>query len=499
MKIRYARFRMVLTYVGSIFLLFGIVLLVPLLFSLWQGGGQPDVAFATFAIPAALSLVVGALCRWQIRREQVPVRMGTIEAMLICTFSWLAISAVGALPFCIELGVPYTDAYFEAMSGFTTTGITMLTGLDGMARSLLFWRSLTQWIGGLGILSFFMFVVFQSGHGYQLITAESHKISGPRIAPGMWNTLKMLWLVYLLITLAIAGGLVVFGSSVFDAVNHAFTCISTGGYSPYDASIAHYGQHPDLYPHYRWIEYVLLVGMCAGGMNFLVHYRVLTGNFRALWDGAEVRAWWGILAGCIALVMFDHWMSWGWSQGGLEATFRHCSFQVVSIATTTGYGTRDIGSYPALSRQLYLLLMVLGGCAGSTAGGIKIVRVVILWKLMTRQVRRALKPASGVELIMLDGTKLSREEAYRTSALFFAWMVLLLFGSAVTAVLSSYGPVESASGMFSALGNIGPAYIPVQGMTELHPIIKWVYTMGMLAGRLEIIPLLILFSRRTWE
>jgi trk system potassium uptake protein TrkH len=343
-----------------------------------------------------------------------------------------------------------------------------------------------------------MFVVFQSGHGYKLITAESHKISGPRIAPGMWNTLKLLWLVYLLITLGIAAGLILFGTSVFDAINHAFTCISTGGYSPYDASIAHYGQNAADYPNYRGIEYVLLFGMMAGGMNFLVHYRVLTGQVKALWDGAEVRAWWGILAVCIGLVMFDVWMHRGWGQG-LEATFRHCSFQVVSIVTTTGYGTRDIASYPPLSKQIYLVLMVGGGCAGSTAGGIKVVRLVILWKLMTRQVRRALKPASGVELIMLDGTKLNKEEAYRTSALFFAWMFLLLFGSAVTAILSSYGPMESASGMFSALGNIGPAYIPVQGMTELHPIIKWVYTLGMMAGRLEIIPLLILFSRRTWE
>lgn len=500
MRIRYARIRLVLTYVGSIFLVFGLILLAPLIYSFAVGsGGRPDVRPLAFAVPVVLSLVLGTVCRWQIRRRSVPVRMGTTEAMLICTFSWVAISAVGALPFCIELGASFTDAFFEAINGFTTTGITMFTGLDSLPRSLLFWRSLTQWIGGLGVLSFFMFVVFQGGHGHKLIGTESHKIGGPRIAPGMWNTLKILWLIYILLTAIILAGLVLFGMGVYDALNHAFTCASTGGYSPYDASIAHYANHPGQYPHFRGIEYVLIFGMWAGGTNFLVHYRVLTGQVKALWDNAEVRLWWGVLLGCVLLVTFDHYTSWGWSRGGLEATVRQSAFQVVAIATTTGYRTRDIADYPALSRQLYLALMLIGGCAGSTAGGVKVVRIVILWKLMASQVRRALRPASSVELVMLDGRPLDRTEAYRTAALFFAWMFLLLFGSTVTAALSTHGPIESASGMFSALGNIGPCYISVQAMTELHPITKWVYSAGMLAGRLEIIPLLILFSRRAWE
>ena len=514
MKFPFARFRLVLTFVGTVLFVFGLLLTVPLAMALTTADESGmDVRPVTFVLPIVVSLVLGAVCRWQLQRWKGPRPMGAAEASLICVLGWLAVSAVGALPFSLELGVSYLDAYFEAMSGFTTTGITMLSGLDGMPKSLLFWRAMTQWIGGLGILTFFMAVLFQGGMAHRLFGAESHKIAGRRVAHGMWNTLKILWLVYILLTAIVIGGLYLCGLGIYDAVAHGFTCLATGGYSPYDASIDYYEQAG--YAHYAAIQYVLIFGMWAGGTSFLVHYRLIRGKLSALWDSAEVRLWWLILAGSVLLVMGSrlylihlgagplHRTADGWyaRPDSLEATFRHSVFQVVSIASSTGFATRDIASdyFGPLARQVFTLLMLVGGCVGSTAGGLKVVRIVILWKLMARQISRALKPRSSVEVVMMDGARVGDGELHRTAALLFAWLVLLLFGALTTAALSSHGAMESASGMFSALGNIGPCYIPMAEMAQLHPVTKLVYIAGMLAGRLEIIPVLMLFSSRAWK
>ncbi|MFO7955731.1 MAG: TrkH family potassium uptake protein [Candidatus Brocadiia bacterium] len=498
MRFSFARIRTVVSYVGSILLVFAFLLLVPFFLSFpFADGALQDVRPGTFGIPILACLVLGSVCWRHVRQPRSRRRLGTPDAMLICVFSWVLISAVGALPFTYHLGVSYVDAYFEAMSGFTTTGITMLTGLDEMPRSLLFWRSMTQWVGGLGILTFFLVVVYQGGLSHALFTAESHKISGGRIAPGMWNTLKILWLIYTLFTALVAAGLILCGVSIYDAISHSFTCLSTGGYSPYDASIAYYEQAG--YTHHVLIEYILIAGMWAGGTNFLIHHRIITGRFSALWDNDEMRMWWIVLGGSLALVLGSRLISVEGSS--LEESLRHSLFQVTSIATTTGFATRDIAGdyFTSLSRQVFLVLMFIGGCAGSTGGGLKIIRIVILWKLMVQEVRKALAPASQVQFLMVDGKRLDEAESHRTAALFFAWVLLLLFGGLTTAALSPHGPMASASGMFSALGNIGPCYISVTDMTQLHPLIKIVYTMGMLAGRLEILPLLILFSRRAWH
>ena len=499
MRFPFVRLRTAFSHVGSILVVFAALLLVPLILSFGYGGWTGlDVPVGTYAIPIVISLVVGGLCWQHVRQPRSRRRLSTLDAMLICLFSWVMVSAVGAIPLAYGLkGVGYLDAYFEAMSGFTTTGITMLTGLDDMPKSLLFWRSMTQWVGGLGILTFFLVVVYQGGLSHALFSAESHKISGKRIAPGMWHTLKILWLIYGFYTFLIAVGLFLSGTSVYDAISHAFTCLSTGGYSPYDASIAYYESDPSV--HHLAIEYILIFGMWAGGTNFLIHYRLLTGKIKSLWDNDEMRMWWVILGGSLAVVLLSRLHAV--RDAALGESFRHSLFQVMSIATTTGFGTRDIGGdyfHPA-ARIVFLVLMFIGGCAGSTGGGLKVIRIVILWKLMIRQMRRAVSPPSAVNLLLVDRKKVDRNEAYRTAALLFAWVFLLLTGSLTTAALSSHGALASSSGMFSALGNIGPCYISVQGMTELHPGIKLMYILGMLAGRLEIVPLLVLFSRRAWH
>jgi len=492
---RLAYFLPLFDYLGALFWVFGFVLLLPLAVQLhyWEVGAA-EVPWWTYPVPAGAALVLGLALKRRLRWQPLDAR----RSMLLCVLGWIGVSAIAAIPFCFALGTNYLDALFESVSGFTTTGITMLTGLDGMPRSILFWRSLTQWLGGLGILTFFLAVVVSAGGPAEgLFSAESHKIFSRRPAPGLFRTLRILWGIYLLLTVLTAALLWLEGLSLYDAVSHAFTALSTGGYSPYDASIDHYRQAG--YRHYVAIEYTVTFAMVLGGTNFFIHYRVLTGDGRALWDNLEVRLWWPLLAGATALVMLDHFLAFGFEK--VEETFRYALFQVVAIATTTGFGTRGIASdyFPALSKQIFLLLMVIGGCVGSTGGGVKVLRIGILLKMVGRQLRRVIYGRRVVAPVVVDGEVVSAEEVRRTSALFFAWVALLALGGGATALVSRLGPLESASGMFSALGNIGPCYIPLAKMVALDPLIKIVYIVGMLAGRLEILPVLLLFSRRAWR
>jgi trk system potassium uptake protein TrkH len=387
------------------------------------------------------------------------------------------------------------------MSGFTTTGITLFEGLDRMAASILFWRALTQWMGGIGILSFFLAVTFRGSGAHHIFGAESHKISSTRPAPGLFHTLKILWGIYGIFTFGSALALTLEGMPVFDSICHSMTALSTGGFSPHDASIGHYALNG--YRHYRLIEYTVVGAMMLGGINFLIHYRVLTRDFRALWDNTEIRWWWRLVVGLTVLVMIDHLRRFGWDfePGNIERVFRNSIFQVTSILTTTGFGTKDIGSdfFPALARQLFLAMMLIGGCVGSTGGGIKVMRVVLLGRLMLRELYKLRVPRTASTGLVVDKRPVSDEESSRTAALFFMWIALLVIGGGITALLSKHGPLESFSGMFSALGNIGPCYISVSDMIAIHPLVKLTYIFGMLAGRLEILPVLLIFSRKAWR
>jgi trk system potassium uptake protein TrkH len=499
MKFRFGRLKVVLTYVGTILFVFGLVLLVPLFYSLVVSGGGQDVRRGTFAVPIFVSLILGAACRWETQRWPGRQSVGNTEAMLICVLGWVAVSAVGALPFALHLRISYLDAYYEAVSGFTTTGATVLTGLDAMPRSLLLWRSLTQWIGGLGILTFFMALVFEGGFSHRLLGAESSKIEGPRIAPGVWHTLKVVWAIYVLWTVLTAVALCLCGLGVYDAVMHSLTTIAGGGFSPHDAGVAYFEQAG--YAHHALIEYVIIVGMWVSGTSFLVHYRLLKGSVKALWDSDEMRAWWMILAVAFVLVAGSRLHALRGNGALMGETVRHSLFQVVSIGTTTGFGTRDIGSeyFTPLARQVFLVLMLVGGCAGSTAGGLKVTRIVVLWKLMVQQVRGMLKPGSEVQLLLLDRRPVSHSEVNSTAGLLFAWLFVAVIGAAVTAALSGHEALASGSAALSAVSNVGPSYLSVQQTVHLPATVKLVHIAAMLAGRLEIIPVLIFFSGRTWR
>jgi trk system potassium uptake protein TrkH len=252
--------------------------------------------------------------------------------------------------------------------------------------------------------------------------------------------------------------------------------------------------------------------MMLGGINFLIHYRVLTRDFKALWDNTEIRYWWRLIAGFTAIIVIDHLYKTGAfgalfrdgtaiNPGEFERTFRHSLFQVMSILTTTGFGTKDIGSdfFGTLSKQLFMAMMIIGGCVGSTGGGFKVLRVAILNRLMFRELLKLRISGRASSGVVIDKKIVPEDEVDRVAALFFTWMLLLLVGGGITALCSNLGPWESFSGMFSAMGNIGPCYISVPEMIAIHPVVKLTYIFGMLAGRLEILPVLLLFSRKAWR
>jgi len=499
MRNRFRYFRSIADYLGIISWIFGLLMLVPLAVELAYGrmvGGTARLY--GFGAPSVLAVILG----FALKRNLKFAPLDNRRAMMLTALAWIVVSAIGAVPFWIGLRVSYLDAYFETVSGLTTTGITMLQGLDELPLSILFWRAFIQWLGGLGILAFFLAVLYTGGSAHRLFSAESHKVFAKRPAPGLFHTLRILWAIYAGATGAIIAALVLEGMPVFDAMAHAMTALSTGGYSPHDASIGYYQLAG--FRHYVLMEYTLVAGMLIGGMNFLTHYRLTRGSVRSLWDTFETRLWWMILAGATAVVVLDHLRTFGIDGRDLtdlHDVFRGSLFQVVSIATTTGFATKDIATsyFPAAAKQVFLLLMVIGGCVGSTGGGIKVLRVGVLLRMVGRQIRRMTYGPATLQPVIVDGQVVNAEELRRIAALVFAWLVLLAFGGGVTALFSQQDALASASGMFSALGNIGPCYISVHDMTALAPIIKIVYILGMLAGRLEVIPLLLLFSRRSWR
>lgn len=496
---RWNYFRAVLDYLGLLLWMFGLLLLVGLgVRAIFVGNGMQEVSVWAFLAPAILSLTAGMLLKRNLHFPPLDTR----RAMILCALGWMVVSIVGALPFCIGIRMGFLDAYFETVSGLTTTGITMLSGLERIEPSILFWRSFLQWLGGLGILTFFLAVLYTGGSAHRLFGAESHKVFAKRPTPNLFKSLRILWLIYIAFTIAVGVALAVEGLGTFDAVTHAMTTLSTGGYSPHDASIAYYRQAG--YGNFAIIEYTIIAGMLVGGIGFFVHYRVLRGGWRALWDSFEMRLWWLILAGGTAVVMVDRFRQTGlesFDPAQLHETFRNSLFQVVALVTTTGFATKDLAGeyFPAASKQLFLMLMMMGGCVGSTAGGIKILRIGVMFSMVTRQVRRLIYGPSAQLPVAIDGEVIDAEELHRIATLIFAWCVLIFCGGMVTALLSDHGTLASASGMFSALGNIGPCYIAMPDMAALHPLIKIVYIFGMLAGRLEILPLLLLFSSRTWR
>jgi len=489
------KYNTILYYLSSLSFILGIIIVIPLLLSFsFQEGVE---IYQAFYYTILISFTAGVLLKLPTDNENIEMDLTT--AMLLCALGWIIVSILGALPFMIGIDKSFIDSFFEAVSGFTTTGITVFTGLDLMPKSIIFWRSFMQLLGGLGILTFFLLIATRSkGETWQLFSAESHKINVSRPVPNIFKTVQILWSIYLGFMLLQTIILKLLGMSFFDALTHSFTTLSTGGFSGYDASIAHFTAGG--YSNAVLIEYVITFFMFLGGVNFLLHFRFFNRDFESIKNNSEFRTFLRIIIYSTIFISAVIILLNTAADSSAEEIFRKTIFQVTSILTTTGFGTKDINSsfFPAAARQLFIVFMLIGGSVGSTSGGIKIMRLNILGGLFRREIKKIYLPNRAVLPVTLDKKIIRSDEIYKLTGLFSFWLLLILVGGIITSLFSDLNGWQAYSGMFSAMGNIGPFFFSVEKMSSLSPIIKMTYIIGMLAGRLEIIPVILLFSRKAW-
>jgi len=413
------------------------------------------------------------------------------SGFLLVTLSWLSAAAIGAVPFTISGSIPsYTDAFFETMSGFTTTGATILTDIEAMPASLLFWRSLTHWLGGMGIIVLTVAILPLLGvGGFQIMKAEAPGPSVDRLTPKITHTAKILWFIYLGLTaletlLLMAGGL-----SLYDALTHTFGTLATGGFSPKAASVGHYAS--------PFVQVVITVFMMAAGVNFILYYRLLMRQFRVIGQNTELKAYLGIFV--VASLGTALSLS-GNVYDSFAESLRYAGFQVASILTTTGYATADFAQWPALAQGILFALMFVGGSAGSTGGGVKVVRIVAVLKQGFNEMRY-LVHSRGVFSIRLNGESVRKDVIYSITGFVFLYVFFLLL-TTVTVSTGGHDVLTSVTTALATLGNIGPGFGrigPVENYAFFQDYLKWFLSFIMMIGRLEIYTVLVLFTPVFWR
>ena len=463
--------------IARITLIIGIVLLIPALVAVIYNELNEAKAFFLVSIIVISSSYLAS------RVVKIPQNITISEAFVISGISWLLVSFIGALPYLLTINLALLDAYFESMSGFTTTGMTILSNLETLPKSILFWRSLTQWIGGLGILM--MFIVLAgplSGTSIlRLYIVEAREI---KIRASTWITVRDMWLIYMLYTLLATIVLLFLGMDPFNAVTHAFTALATGGFSTKDSSIAGFNNVN--------IEAALTFFEFIGATNFLAHYRLFRYGVKDFIKYYEVKYYIILIALASLLVSCDLMFNYG-----LDAlnSLRYSVFQVVAIVTTTGYQTADISIWPRFSKTLLLILMFVGGQQCSTGGSIKLGRLVIAAKVLKNQIERLYLPSAVIKPVKINSHIIDENEAMKILAYISMYILLIIVGT-IALIALGYEPFSALSAIASAQGNVGPAYI---SLYELAPVGKALLVFHMWLGRLEVVPVVALFTPQLWR
>ncbi len=444
--------------------------------------GEPALGFGVTAVVAAL---IGLpLARFGNARAEPSRREGLFGVLLL----WLAMPLVGAIPYAVSGGFSLLNAMFESMSGFTATGATVLTDFTQLGDSLFLFRALTQWFGGVGIIVLFIAVFPQLAvAGRQLFFTEAPGPTEDRLTPRLRNTVNAVLLIYLGLT-ALCGLAYLFGGmGPFDAIAHAFTTVAAGGFSPNSLSFSEF-QNPTL-------DWIAIAFMILAGTNFALQYRAITGWPRDLLRDSEFRAYLiiiGLAGGALTLLLLDNHAFW-------EA-LRHGFFQVLSILTTTGYASTDYALWDEHWQMVLLILMFIGGSAGSAAGGVKIVRWLIIGRSTAREVQRALHPRAVMPVRV--GGRIVPDEVLRAVAAFLTLYVGLFAVSVVVLVLFGADFVTAFSAAIAAVGNIGPGLAtvgPMSSFAELHPVSRGLLIFDMYAGRLEVVTVFVVFASGWWR
>ncbi len=477
--------RLVLRLLGAILLIEALAMAPSLAISLLYGDGDALALLSSMALLAALGFPAW---RFAHPREQ---NLRAREGFLVVALSWVLLSAFGALPFVISGLIPnYIDAFFEAVSGFTTTGATLMGNFDGLPRGVMFWRSFTHWIGGMGVLVLTLALLPQmTGRSSHLVRAESPGPSLSKIVPKMGDTAKILYLIYGALTMIELAALIIAGMSPYDAAIHAMGTAGTGGFSNYGSSVGAFDS--------AVIDAIITFFMVLFGINFALFYRVLVGGWRDALRSEELRWYLALFAGSTLFVSLMILPQYGTFLNAL----RYGSFQVATIMSTTGYATADFNLWPQAVKALIVVLMFIGSCAGSTAGGIKVVRVGILCKLGCREVRRTFQPRK-VQVVRFEGKGVEENRLTQVSAFFFVYVLLVLAGMFLVSLEGLYDLETNFTAVLTCISNVGPGLGhvgPVENFSGYGPFAKVVLSLLMLAGRLELFPILVLFHPSAWR
>ena len=480
-------YKMMGRFLAQLLSIEGIFMIPALCISLYCGDSPAVRGFGlTLLIIAGLTLVLFLLCRG------APSIFRAREGLVCVGISWIVLSAVGCLPFYISREIPsYVDAFFEMVSGFTTTGASILTDVEALSKGILYWRSFSHWVGGMGVLVFLLAFTGGKGQGFtmHLLRAESPGPDVGKLVPKMRTTAVILYVLYIVLTVLDIIFLMLGGMSLFESVCHAFGTAGTGGFGVRGDSFASYSPY---------LQNVTTVFMILFGVNFSCYYLLLLRQFKSVFGDEELRLYFGIILGSIVLISLN--LSLCGYYPTLEETIRHASFQVGSIITTTGYATTDFDLWPGFSRTLLLCLMVVGACAGSTGGGLKVARLLLLLKGLRRNIRQMLNPRK-VEVIRNNNSVVDEKILDNTNA-YLAAYVLIIFAVFLIISLDGFSAGTNFSAVLCTFNNIGPgleAVGPTCNFSAYSDLSKLVLSWAMLAGRLEIFPILVLFSRDTWK
>jgi trk system potassium uptake protein TrkH len=479
------RLSLVVRVTGTLTRLFSPAFLAPAALALLDRNRTELIAFvAAFA----LTLLLGTLMRRAAGAEADSARLRRIEGLGIVAATWLVMALLAAVPY-MWTGIGFVDAFFESMSGLTTTGATVLTDFSAFGRAIFLWRGLTHWLGGLGVIALFIAVLPRLAiGGRELFFAEAAGPTDEKLTPKLGHTASALWRVYAAITATQVAVLMLAGMSWFDAVCHAFATMAAGGFSPNPLSLAGYAN-----PTYDWI---IIVFMFIAGANFALVYRSVRAGARAFGYDEEFRAYLGIVVVAtvvLAAILFRDGL------GAADAA-RHGAFQALSILTTTGFASTDFNLWSDQARMILFLLMFIGGCAGSAGGGIKVVRHVLMARLTIRELKRTLHPRAVLPVKL--GGRVVPEHILRDVQAFVLFYLLTFAIGATVVVAFGADLVTGVTASIACLGNIGPGFGmvgPMANFAELHPVSRIVLTLEMWIGRLEVLTVLVLFRFEAWR
>ena len=483
-----------LNVLGALLTLLGITMVVPIFISFYLNGYD----LLGFIYSALICIGIG-IPVWFFTRNNKS--LNNKAGFAVVTFSWVIAALAGALPFYLSGAIPnFTDAFFESMSGVTTTGASVIgnietlpnlaNGIESLPYGILFWRSFIQWIGGMGIVVFYIAIlpILGSG-GIQLFKLEVPGPVSDKIKPRLRETAKMLWMVYLGITLANIIALVIAGMPIFDSVCHAFTIMPTGGFSIKNSSIAYYDS--------TLIHFIIMFFMFIAGVNFTLHYRAINGSPRSYAKDREFRVYFSLIIVLSTLIF----LSIASEKGSyLAKDFRDSVFQTISIITTTGFGTADYELWPFFTQAVLLSLMFVGAMGGSTGGGMKVIRSMVLVKYAASETRRMLHSRALIPIRI--GEQHINEDIVRNTLGFFLFFVTAFAVSSIALTFMGVDLLSAIGAAASAMGNIGPglnSFGPTDNYAMMPLAGKWILSFCMLLGRLEIFTVMVLFSRTFWK